>query len=360
MAMKHLFYPAIILPLVLLGFAPINAQETTGDTTTTGETTTETPQLTPIAPSNTYKSWEFGCTLTAPEGWKLSTDAPGALAMVTDPTQQASLSLSANLLAEVIPLSDYRVRMEYDNELNKAGGQDLKNLLDKDKSVPEGGKTYLPREYLKLYEDILNDDSPTAEELAIINAQKLSSDSESCSTGPLQTMATYLYDMVDTSSAKTERLVGIYCLRGNVGYTIFAKAPKESFDSFLPTFKKIIDEIDLRHLTGGRYSVPEPIKIETEKVGLIMGKVLMNGLGMPGVKVKLYRSVTDYKSDTPMEEVTSNSYGECLFMNLNPGSGFLLDAEGESSGTYVRAWQPISKLVVTEGRATMVNIEVVE
>jgi len=358
--MKHLFYLSLMVPVVFLGSILVYAQETSSDATTTGETTAETPQLTPIAPSNTYKSWEFGCILTAPEGWKLSTSAPGALAMVTDPTQQASLSLSASLLAEIIPLNDYRARMEYGNELNQAGGQNLKDLIEKDKSAGEGEKTFFPEESLILYEYVLNDDAPTPEELAIIEAQKLSSDSESCPTGPLQTLATYLYDIVDTSSAKTERLVGIYCLRGNVGYTIYAKAPKESFDSFLPTFKKIIDEIDLRHLTGGRYSVPEPIKIETEKVGLIMGKVLMNGMGMPGVKVKLYRSVTDYKNEAPMEEVTSNSYGEFLFMNLNPGSGFLLDAEGESSGAYVRAWQPISKLVVTEGRATMVNIEVVE
>lgn len=355
MAMRFLLTVVAILTLAVLPVLTVYGQEETGEATVE-----EAPQLTPITDVKTYKSWEFGCSLTAPVGWELKTGVPGALAKIIDPTKEAYLSLSANLLAEIIPLTDYRVRMERSKELYDLGGRSLKQLVEADRNLAEDVEPFFSPETLSLYESVLHDDSLSAEELALIRAEQLGDEGESYDIGPLQTMGTYLYDEVDASAGKSQRTIGIYCVRGNVGYTIIATAPGEKFDSFLPAFKEVIEEIDLRNLTGGRYAVPEPIKIETEKVGLIMGKVLKNGLGVAGVDVKLYRSVGDFKNDSPMVVVTSNSYGEFLFMNLPPGSGFLLDAEGNMEGTYVRAWQPISKLEVTEGRATMVNIEVVE
>ncbi|RLC41866.1 MAG: hypothetical protein DRH49_04745 [Candidatus Coatesbacteria bacterium] len=303
----------------------------------------------------TFSNWEFGLSFTIPEGWKLNRGIPSYLAILNDPLELASFSVVAIILSEEKPFDEFRNIMETHIDLNGEKGMPLKDaLVNQDYLIVEKSDMIRDQngELKNPYELLLYDNEPDPEVIEHLIKEKV--DEEDL---PIQTIGTYIYDTLIDQNIPYRTIV-IYSLVGNVGYAFVCSAPMELYMNYIPTFISLIKEIRPNLLSGGQYGISAQVETELENTGIISGRVLMEGMSVPGIKVKLYSTPEDYKRGKPIIEVQTNSVGEFWIMNVTPGHNMVIDAVGFIGTQKLRSWKPVKNISVEAGKVTFVNIEI--
>lgn len=349
MEMRRKFIYIIIISLCI--FSSNFAQEDEGDVEVEEEKLDQ------------YSSWEFGVSFSIPEEWEIK-KRPGYLVRIVKPITDLSFSVKARLLSEIIPLDDFVQRMEREMKMSEGFARyDLQDIIDdvdfwgQEFTVPSEGDWSNP------YEILLYDDTPD-EELIEELKEKIKEmeeegeieESEKIEI-PQQTEITVLYDEV--GDLKLRHLI-VYCIKGNVGYAFKMTDRLSSFKSNITIFNKLLRDIDIRHVYGGQYGIDEMVDIDIENSGVISGKVLYNGITVPDASIYLYKDIKSYRSGKAYKEIKSNYYGEYWFIEVKPGSNFIIDAEFKSDGRNLKAYKPIDNVSVSQGKVTFVNIELIE
>jgi hypothetical protein len=305
-----------------------------------------------------FSSWEFGISFEIPENWQKS-KKPGYLVRLTEESLGIEFSIKARLLSEKIPVDNFIKRMEGEMSLNEGYKiYNLKELLERDDFW--GNEMEVPAdktEWKNPYESLLYDDEPSEEVLKKIKEkiEKLEEEEKEVDIEiPIQTEATFLYDGGDI------RNIAIYIMRGNVGYVFKMTSKRISFLNNIDDFAEILKEVDVRHIYGGQYAEEDVVEIDVKNTGVISGKVLYNGMTVPDTSIYLYKSYDDYKKGNAFDSIKSNYVGEYWFVDIEPGSGFIIDARFSGDGGSLKSYKPIDGVKVIEGKVTFVNIELVQ
>jgi hypothetical protein len=305
-----------------------------------------------------YATKEYGIYFDVPAGWVLNKKPASGLVEVTSGLGYATVNVAVRILEDRVDVLDFVKKQE--STLGWRGGEYAVDVLEAgtltpdESAVLEGFVLDDRKAMEKKRERWEKEQAEKAAEAGMDDAQFSSLTEER----PLfhARMTTKLYDFPD----KGMKYLVYYVIGGGVGYRITVSAERDGFYSMLPLTRGIIDGINPPGLKGGRYALPTEAQMRATKQGLILGKVLSNGVPVPGVKVKLYETSASYERGDAVCEARSNHYGEYVLTSLRPGKYYLLEAAGTSDdGTRVRSLQPITNIEVASANAVYINVEVV-
>jgi hypothetical protein len=305
-----------------------------------------------------YATKEYGIYFDVPAGWVLNKKPASGLVEVASSLGYATVNIAVRILADRTDVVDFVKKQE--GMLGWRGGQYAVDVLATGTLVPEEST---------VLEDFVLDDREAMEKKRERwekeQAEKAADTGlDEARFGSLTEerpsfyarMTTKIYDFPE----KGTRYLVYYVVGGGVGYRITVSAERDGFYAMLPLARDIIDGINPAGLNGGRYALPSETQIRAAKQGLIIGKVLSNGVPMAGVVVKLYETESSYRRGDPVGEARSNHHGEYVLTALRPGKYFLLEAVGTSDdGVRIRSLQPITNIDVESANAVSINVEVV-
>lgn len=316
----------------------------------------EPPPEAPAAIS--YATKEYGVYFDVPAGWVLNKKPASGLVEVASSLGYATVNIAVRILADRTDVVDFVKKQE--GMLGWRGGQyavDILNAgtLSSDESAVLEGFILDDREAMeKKRERWEKEQAEKAADAGFDEARFGSLTEERPSF--YARMTTKVYDLPE----KGTRYLVYYIVGGGVGYRITVSAERDGFYAMLPLARDIIDGINPAGLKGGRYALPSETQIRAAKQGLIIGKVLSNGVPVAGVEVKLYETKSSYERGDPVGEALSNHRGEYVLTALRPGKYFLLEAVGTSdAGVRIRSLQPITNIDVESANAVSINVEVV-
>ncbi|UCE26724.1 MAG: carboxypeptidase regulatory-like domain-containing protein [Candidatus Coatesbacteria bacterium] len=331
--------------------------EPAADEETPPSTVEETPPVEePTAVS--YATKEYGIYFDVPAGWVLNKKPASGLVEVASSLGYATVNIAVRILDHRTDVVDFVEKQE--GMLGWRGGLYAVDVL--------AAGTLAPDESAVLESFVLDDRKATekkrekwekeqAEKAADAGLDEARFESLTEERPSFYArVATKIYDFPE----KGTKYLVYYVIGGGVGYRITVSAERDGFYAMLPLGRDIIDGIDPAGLKGGRYALPSETQMRAVKKGLIIGKVLSNGVPVAGVKVFLYETKSGYERGDPIGEARSNHYGEYVLTSLRPGTYYLLEAAGaDDEGTSVRSLQPITNIDVEPSNAVSINVEVV-
>jgi hypothetical protein len=304
-----------------------------------------------------YATKEYGIYFDVPAGWALNKKPASGLVEVSSRLGYVTVNVAVKILPDRVDVSEFVKNQE--SVLGWGRGGYAVDVLAAD--------TLAPDEKAAL-EDFLLDDREAVEKKREKWEKEQAEKAADAGMGEARfgslteerplfhaRMTTKLYDFPE----KGTRYLVYYVIGGGVGYRITVSAERDGFYAMMPLAREIIDGINPVGLSGGRYALPSETQMRAAKQGLIIGKVLSNGVPVPGVKVKLYDTKAGYERGEPVGETLSNHYGEYVLTSLRPGKYYLLEAVGTSGGGKVQSLQPITNIDVESANAVSINLEVV-
>lgn len=172
-------------------------------------------------------------------------------------------------------------------------------------------------------------------------------------------LAIYEQELADPATGEVRRTTHLVCyvLRNMVGYTFVATVPTERFDGVLRELTGIYQSLHIPTLDGGGFSGAGAFSMDPQTTGVLVGKVLIRGMPVPGAKVFLYRTEEDYRAGRVYKTGTSNYSGEFQLVGIPPGTYFLLEASAELGGEKLSTYLPITRIKIQRGFGSFYNLE---
>jgi hypothetical protein len=304
-----------------------------------------------------YANREFGVYFDVPAGWTLERRPEEGLASLSDSLGLLEIVVTARIIPKKKDVRGFADELERGRGL--AGkGVAVRSLVED----PAFAET--KREVLKpfVYDDAERADK-AREEYEKGKAKRPADVGDGrgepgAIPGEQEFLAEMTSRLYEADNIPVTRLV-FYVIGGGVGYTVTVAAAREDFYAALPLAHDAVTAMKLDKLSGGRYALPDVKTFAVAKKGIIMGKVLSNGLPVGGAAVNLYADAVSFTKGVPSHRALSNGYGEYTFAQLEAGRYYLLEVYGVSDeGERVRSVQPITNIDVVKGRIVFVNIEV--
>lgn len=316
----------------------------------------EPPPEEPAAVS--YATKEYGIYFDVPAGWVLNKKPASGLVEVASSLGYAKVNIAVRILDHRTEVVDFVKKQE--GMLGWRGGEYAVDVLAAgtpaaDESAVLEGFVLDDRKAMEKKRERWEKEQAEKAADAGFDEVRFGSLTDERPSFYART-ATKIYDFPE----KGTKYLVYYVVGGGVGYRITVSAERDGFYAMLPLARDIIDGINPAGLKGGRYALPSETQMRAAKQGLIMGKVLSNGVPVAGVKIKLYETKSSYERGDPVGEARSNHYGEYILTALRPGKYFLLEAVGTSDdGVRIRSLQPITNIDVEPANAVSINVEVV-
>lgn len=305
-----------------------------------------------------YATKEYGIYFDVPPGWTLNKKPASGLVEVVSSLGYATVNIAVKVLPHRQDVTDFVKDQE--TTLGLGRGEYAVDLLEAGKLTPDEAS---------VVEELLLDDRAAVKKKreawekeqakktadAGMDETRFTSLTEE-SPLFLTRFATKLYDFPE----KAKKYFVYYVIGGGIGYRITVSAEREGFFAALGLAREVLLRIKPEALDGGRYALPSDAQIRAAKMGLVIGKVLSNGVPVGGASVKLYDTKESYARREPVYSGRSNYYGEYVLTAVRPGKYYLLEAEGANeSGERVRSLQPITGIEIGPGNAVSINVEVV-